>query len=290
VRNRTISSTFGFKAIACRQLPSDAAFGSRLVTIPMLPTPNESKALNYAEMRSLADKFQPRLLMLRLTQYVAVRDFQMNSCASEGFTPRARQLARVLAAPLEEDRSAQAALIALLREQDHETKIERSNEPEWLVGEILFAICHKYLPIPSWSSEILVGEIAAKVNHRLDSQGERSRLKDRRVGGFLKSLGFKTERLGSSGRGLRMTLQVHRQVHDVARRLNIDRSHITPHGALDLGNGGRPCSLCDEFGLSAGLRYFEPEPKRRLTRRRAPLFDEPDSCDDAGGSSSQTST
>ena len=97
-------------------------------------------------MRSIAEQFQSRLLAFRLAHYSTVRDFQFESEALDMMTPRARQLARVLAAPLVDVPETQADLIAVLQEQDSDMQVERSLEPEWVIVEALFAICHENLP------------------------------------------------------------------------------------------------------------------------------------------------
>jgi hypothetical protein len=279
VRNARVFSTFGFKVISSRQLPADAALASRFVVISMLPTLKESKVLNRDEMRLLAEKFQPRLLMFRLTHYSAVRRFRMRCCDLHDMTPRTRQVAQVLAAPLEDDPRAQADLIAVLRDQDREMQIDRSLEPEWLVTVALFSMCHERLPYGARYTDILVGGIAGDINKKLEDDGEDLRLGARKVGAVLKSLGMKTKLIGNRGRGFSMNQSFHREVHKVARQLGIDRSYITSSWGLDHGNGGMSCALCQEFGLTAGLQYFVSapmKPRRRMGNPRVPIFDKVD--------------
>jgi len=203
--------------IASRQLPDDTALANRAVVISMLPSLKELRPLTGEEMRRIAEQFQPRLLMFRLTRYRVARDFRMQSCNLDDITPRARQLARVLLAPLQEDEQAQADLITVLRECDRETQVERLLEPEWLVEEALFAIAHEQLPNGERRYASLVGGIAEDVNEDLKRRGEDFSLSARRVGAVLKSLGIKTARIGNLGRGLKITPGFHRKVHEVAR-------------------------------------------------------------------------
>lgn len=276
VRNGRLYSTSGFKVINSRQLPHDTALSSRAVAVSILPCLKELRTLSREEMRRIAEEFQPRLLMFRLTHFSAVRDFQMQSCNLDDMTPRARQLARVLMAPLEGDADAQSDLIALLRERDRETQIERFLEAEWLCAEALFGICHERLQHGGRTSEMLIGGVADHINYTLEYRGEDSRLSARRTGAILKSIGIKSQRLGNLGRGVRLTQAFHRKVHEVARQLGINRSHIATLTGLDQDYGGAPCALCEEFGLTAGLRFVDPtpnHPRARAVKPRTPLFD-----------------
>jgi hypothetical protein len=276
VRNGQLYSTSAFKVIASRQLPDDTALVNRAVVISMLPSLMELRPLSAEEMRRIAEQFQPRLLMFRLSRRSAVRDFRMQACNLDDMTPRARQLARVLLAPLQGDEQAQADLINVLRECDRETQLERFLEPEWLVEEVLFAIDHDRLPNGGRRFAILVGGVAGDVNNMLERRGEDLRFSPRRVGAVLKSLGIKTRRIGNLGRGLMFTPGFHRKVHEVARQLGMDRTHIASIPGVENGYGGAPCALCEEFGLTAGLRFVEPtlrQPRRSSTAPHIPLFD-----------------
>ncbi len=275
VRNGRIYSTYGFKVICSRQLPDDTALSSRAIALSILPSLKELKPLTGEEMRRITEEFQPRLLVFRLTHYPAVRDFRMQSCNLDDMTPRGRQLARVLTAPLAGDEQEQVDLIALLQERDREARVERCLELEWLGVEALFGICHEQLPHGGRVSEILMGGVANQINETLKYRGDDSRLKARKAGAIVKSLGIKSETLGNLGRGVRVTQAFRRKIHELARQLGIDRTHIATLSGLDHGYGGAPCALCEEFGLTAGLRFIDPTPRqpRRSSTAHIPLFD-----------------
>ena len=135
--------------------------------------------------------------------------------------------------------------------------MERALEPEWVVGEALFSLCHEGMEKDLLVSEILVGGVAAHVNRRLEIRGEDFRLSARKAGATLKSLGVRTERLGRLGRGLRFGSALRRQIHEIAMQLGIDRRTIAPLTALEQGYGGAACSLCEQWGLTGGLRFAE---------------------------------
>ena len=275
VRNGRFFSTYGFKVIAARHLPADAALSSRFAAISLLPTRKESKILDEKEMRSIADKFQPRLLAFRVTHHEAIRRFRLRPCDLDGMAPRARQLARVLAAPLENDSQVQSDLIAVLQEQDGQMQVERSLEPEWLVVEALFGLDHERLPRGARNISVLVGGVASDVNAMLEERGENLRMTARQAGAVLNSVGFKTERIGNMGRGLKLTHGFRRKVHDVARNLGIDRRDIAYNACQEQGYGGLPCALCEEFGITGGLRFVAPEPakpRRQVGPPRVSIF------------------
>lgn len=83
----------------------------------------------------------------------------------------------------------------------------------------------------------------------LRKTGETYLLAPRAVGNYLRSLGFNPLKLGSIGRGLRLTQQLARQVHKLAADLGIKRADIVNYQALDQGYAGKCCSHCDEYGL-----------------------------------------
>ena len=250
VRNGKLFSTYGLKIIASRDVPRDAALLSRCVIVSMLPSRKETQTLDDIAMRQIAQQFQPELLMFRFTNYSSVKNFRLPSSALQDFTSRLKQVALALVASIRGDADSEAIVLSALRERDRAAKIERALEPEWLTEENLFRLIHEG-PIHS----ILVGGIAASINEKLKFRGEDFRISARKVGSVLKSLGLKTETLGSLGRGLLFAPATRRQIHGVARQLGISRRTIATPQGLEVGYGGRCCLQCEEFGLTDGLRF-----------------------------------
>jgi hypothetical protein len=255
VRNGLRFSTYGLKVISSRQPFGDAALASRGLVISMLPTETETLPLDEATLQDLEKKFQPRLCMLRLNNYAAVKNHCVSPISMEGLSPRAKQIARALTAAFLGDSESTSTLIRILGEHDDEARIERSLEPEWLVAETLFAVCHEGMESGRLVSEILVGGVATQVNQRLQFHGEDIRLGAKKVGLVLKSLGVRTTRLGRTGRGLKLTSVLKRAIHEISAQLGIDRRAIATSTALEFGYGGAPCALCEELGLTGGLRF-----------------------------------
>ena len=253
VRNGKLFSTHGLKIVASREVPRDAPLLSRCVVVSMLPSGDETQPLDDVAMRQIAQRFQPEMLMFRFANHSRVKSFRLPSNVLEDFTPRMKQIALALVAPILRHTESESIVMSALRERDRAAKIERALEPEWLAEETLFGLIHE-----SSVHSILVGGVAASINEKLEFRGEGFRISARKIGSVLKSLGLRTEALGSLGRGLLFTPAMRRQIHAVARHLGISRRTIATSGGLESGYGGRRCLLCEEFGLTDGLRFNDP--------------------------------
>jgi hypothetical protein len=252
-RNGKLLSTYGVKIIASREVPRDAPLLSRCVIVSMLPTRNETLPLDDVSIRKIAHRFQPEMLMFRFANYSMVKTFRLPSNALECFTPRMKQVALALVAPIQNHTESESIVLLSLRDRDRDAEIERLLEPEWLAATILLELIHE-CPIHS----ILVGGIASSINAKLKFRGEDFRIGARKVGSVLKSLGLKTESLGRLGRGLLCTPAMNRQIHAAARHLGISRRTIATSPGLEAGYGGRRCLQCEEVGLTDGLRFDDP--------------------------------
>jgi hypothetical protein len=279
VRNGIPFSTYGLKVISLRQPFGDAALASRGLVIPMLPTEAETLDLDAAAMQELEEKFQPRLCMMRLSNYAAVKNQRVPPKDLEGMSPRIKQIARALTAPFLGSAANTSTLLRILRDQDDDARIERSLEPEWLVAEALFALCHEGMESGRRIAEILVGGVAAEVNQTLQIRGEDIRYGAKKVGLVLKSLGVRTALLGRMGRGLKLTSDLKRKIHELAAQLGIDRRAIAASTALEFGYGGAPCVLCKQFGLTSGLRFVKITrflPREHPSTEHRPIFEQRD--------------
>src|SRR2546422_11484174 len=76
---------------------------------------------------------------------------------------------------------------------DEAVKLDRVSEIPSILLEALLVCCHERRPA------VHVSEIADLANDILSRQGELLELSARQVGGKLKNLGFRTERLDSAG-------------------------------------------------------------------------------------------
>jgi|ERR1700687_4934959 len=104
-------------------------------------------------------------------------------------------------------------------------EVERANEPEALVVIALFSYCHA-----KDSSTVLVGQVATWINACRRNIGEEADLKPRAVGAILKSLGFTTDKVDSFGRGLRLTVEVKRKIHQLMQSYTLSPFQPTTIG------------------------------------------------------------
>jgi hypothetical protein len=259
-RNGRRFLTYCLKVISSRQPPGDAALSSRVLIVSMLPTEEDTLPLDEAAMREIEYELQPKLCMYRLKKYFAVKNFRMPPNSLRDLSPRMKQLARALSAAFLGDPEITSELLAILGRYDDEIRIERSLEPEWLVVETLFDLCHEGMGRGHLVSDILVGGVAAQVNQCLENHSEDVRLSAKKVGLVLRSLGLPTVRLGRLGRGLKLALGLKRKIHQIAGELGIDRRCTATLAGLEQGYGGVPCPLCEEFGVTGGLRFVATPP------------------------------
>jgi energy-coupling factor transporter ATP-binding protein EcfA2 len=269
-RNGRLFQTFSSKVISSRQPPLDGALASRAILIRMLPTQKNLLPLDKSNMEQIARAFQPKLLMFRLQNYASVKKSQVAFERLKDLTPRMRDLVQGMAAPLLGQAMLEDKLISILREYDREARIDRSLEPEWLVVEALFDMCHQGAANNRIISETLVGGMAIHINQSLALRGEDISLTSRSVGGVLKGLGIRTRRLGNLGRGLTFTSLMKKKTHELARRFGFDRTDFATVPGLESGYGGAPCVLCEDFGLTGGLRFIDlPARSPKVAQRSA---------------------
>jgi hypothetical protein len=252
------------KIICTNQPVEDIALNTRAIHISLLPSSRKLKPVDRFTLEQIAAEKQPRLLAFRLKNLSRVRRSPALLEEIEKFSPKMRDIGRALAVPLLGEIQLESDLIQVLHEQNTDALLERSHDPTWWVVVTFLDRSHRM------RGELCVGDFTELVNRRrrLAGEGERA-LKPRRVGAILKSLGIKTKRLGSWGRGFEFDPQLDRKAHALARDFGITRREITSWMAVKSGYGGPPCSLCAEFNLNAGLR-FHSLPTTRF--KRGPLF------------------
>lgn len=233
--------TFCPKVISSRPGPTDSALASRAVFISMLPTHRSLPELDPATQEKIGKEFQGRFLDYRLQNYSKISAGV--TLEIPNFTPRTRDLARALVAPLQGHEQLKQQLLDDLEPLNDEAKLSRHGEPEWAVATALFQECH------CTRGALTVGALTETVNEVLGRIGESYALQPRAVGAVLRSLRLQTRKLGNLGRGLIITQPLTEQVHRLACDLGIKRSDILNHQAVDAGYAGAPCELCDDYGL-----------------------------------------
>lgn len=275
-RNNGLGSLYGPKIFSSRQMPGDAALESRALVVRMYRTKKKLRRLDQEALNKIAAEFQNRLLMFRFTNSALTCQGSLPGADLEGLNPRTRDLAVSLMAPLGGKPQVIAQLLTILKERDNEVRIEQSLEPEWLVVETLFAMCHDRRSPGDSVSETTIGGVASCLNSRLQQRGEAFKFSPKKIGGVLRGLGIRPIPLGNLGNGLRYTSVMKEQIHKLAGHFNIDRRTIVYSGGLEAGYGGLACELCEKFGVTGGLRFVDVSVKPRILTRKNPrpyLFD-----------------
>jgi hypothetical protein len=259
IRNGRAFDTYCSKVIASRQPPMDAALASRSIIIATSPSTRLLAPLDQAAIERIALEFQPKLLMYRLQNFHNLRVSSFFSSRIGGMTHRIRDIAEALAVPMLGDSDLENGLIDVLDQQDHDARIQRSLEPEWILLETLYALCHQdeerpYRPSRKICS-ILVGGIAEMINQRMAKRGEDLRFTAKMTGLVLRGLGIHTKSLGSLGRGIALTSAIRQKVHMLSGQFGLNRRSLLSIAADDQEYGGAPCALCEKFGLTGGLKF-----------------------------------
>jgi hypothetical protein len=260
IRGGKLYDTFCPKVISSRIATADGALASRAVFISMIPTGRFLPELGLSTQEEIANQLHGQFFRYRLENYSRALS---DGLSKLDFVPRMRDLARALAAPLFGHRQLEQLLIQDLQPQNEGAKLSLHGEPEWVVATALFEEAHH-------RGVFTVGDLTIDVNEWLEKIGETYSLTPRAVGNYLRSLGFSPLKLGSIGRGLRMTQQLAKQVHKLAAVLGIKRADITYYQAIDNGWAGKSCSLCDQYGLLVledGTKLRTEDPFKEIRER-----------------------
>jgi hypothetical protein len=262
IRNGNAFDTFCPKVIASREFPSDAALASRAILIGIAPAIRAVEFLDDTAIEQIAVEFQDKLLQFRMRAFNQLGVSQTFYSAATALAPRMRDLAHALATPLLGDVELEKELIEALEWKDSEARVHRSLEPEWLVAQVLFRLCHPDHglgnPLTGRLAAATVGAISIEINEMMARRGEDQRLQARRVGAIMRTLGVRTKSLGNLGRGIELTPDVREQIHGLAQRMGITRKDLLNLFGGEPEFGGAPCKACEKFRLLAGLKFVAP--------------------------------
>jgi hypothetical protein len=212
-RNEQITDIFSAKAVCSREPVRDALLASQALQITLSPTCQQLPFLEDADSRQIADEFQPKLLLYRLTNYGKIRTPEID--VSELTAPM-QDVARALGSCFDGDKELQLGVVQLLRERDQEVRIERSTEPESAILEGLLFCSHD-----EGRSHVLCGELADIANTMWAKRGESQQTTPESVGWKLRALDLHSEPIGSEGKGLRLTEAVRARVHTLAQEYGV---------------------------------------------------------------------
>jgi len=247
-------NVFGPKAIASRQGAGDAALASRGLVVVSRPSVRALSVLDPNALAEIEDQLQPKLLAFRLENFRRAKPVTL---ASSRLTPRTLDIVRALAIPFLGDPELERELLEIIKPHDAQATTDRHDEPEWVVMTALLRKIHRR---GAGSALLTVKELTSDVEYQLAEAGESYHLKPRKVGEVLRSLGFPTQRLGSLGRGLRVSRTLVRSIHVTAKNLGICRADTyIPEDSDEAFGGtfeecerngfGGTCPDCEEVGL-----------------------------------------
>ncbi len=205
--------------VVCSPEPlRDVYLASLALQVALAPTRRTLPALSDETSRQIADEFQAKLFMYRIRNHSNVR---LPDIDVAGLTAPTQCLARSLAACIVGDDKLQAELVPLLRQQDREFQVERAAGLESVILEALLCCCHDRT-----RSTVRVAELAEITNSILARRGEIPRVSPETVGRRLKSLRFRTEPVGSSGKGLWLLGEVCATIHKLAVEYEVQQDPV----------------------------------------------------------------
>jgi hypothetical protein len=156
---------------------------------------------------------QSRLLLYRFKtrEWVATSKFRVT-----GLRPEFCAIAESLAASILDDSTLQADVIQLLKQRDHQSRVDRASGENGIVIRATLALCHE----PD-IQQAYVRDIATAAIRICNEEGESLRISSGRVGYILKYLGLFTQRLGNAGRGLKLDRATQFRVHKLAQSYEV---------------------------------------------------------------------
>jgi hypothetical protein len=196
--------------VVCSQEPlDDPSLIGLALQIALAPTSQRLPVLDGQVSAQVAEEFQAKLLHYRLTNHG-------NVCTPEidvqGLTAPTQGVARSLAACVVGDEELQSGVVPLLLQQDREIQVELSAGLQSILLEALLFCCHD-----GNRSSVRAAELAEITNTILAGRGQGLQISAGTVGWKLKSLGFRTEAIGSGGKGLYLLDEIRTRIHTLAR-------------------------------------------------------------------------
>ena len=187
-------------------------------------------------VRELAAQLQAQLLRFRFENYKRVQPVPVPG--DEAFRPRARDLLRALTAAHADVQRSQRLLEFF--ESGQGVQPEPLNPEHNAVLRALFSVIHLCEDFNS----IWIGDLTEHVNFFLQQTGEKLRLRPRKVGAVLTSLGFSTRTRTNTGWVIFLNRQDAEKLHQLAASYGID-------GMRDRSLNISPadCGLCRAAGL-----------------------------------------
>jgi hypothetical protein len=246
LRASRASDLFGPKVIASRRGPGDAALDSRGFHIIARPSSRALAVLTPNAQAEIELRLQPKLLAFRLNNYIRLLHAEAYPNVDSCLTARVHDMFRALKLPVSGNNELERELLAIVTLHDKQARIDRQSEPEWAVMIALLRYTH--LRGPGAPTSVTAGQLAKSVQCVLEQSGESYRLTPKKVGVLLGSLGFRTKALGSLGRGVEISKEFVRSVHETATRHGICTADLLLPDVISDGFFGT-CQDCEREGL-----------------------------------------
>jgi hypothetical protein len=178
------------------------------IQIPLIPTRNALPQFDLELAADTSKEMRARLHQYREENLAKVRESRFDA---PEFSSPTREIAASLGSCIVDDTELQARVIRLLRDQEKDSRVRRTNSPEAVVFEAGLFLCHE-----PRRGRALVGEVATIASGIFKGRGESIELEPRAVGDILRSGGLFTQRLGRAGRGIVLTRENRKKIHDLA--------------------------------------------------------------------------
>lgn len=221
--------------IACTAEPiRDARLSDLAMHVVLVPSQSRLPKFDQQSAEATSREIRPYLQQYRQNNLEAVRDSQFEA---PEFSSPTNEIAAMLGRSIVGDSDLQARVIPLLRDQDRESRLRRTDSLQAVIVEAGLFLSHE-----GRRGQARVGEFTDVAEAILKGRGEVIKLEPRAVGDILRSMGLFSQRLGSAGRGIRFGNGIRRKFHDLARAFDVRSLHE---------NGVR-CEFCERARAGLG--------------------------------------
>jgi hypothetical protein len=164
--------------------------------------------LSPSEADRIAAEYQAKLLRYRLLNWSKIRTpaLDMNR-----LTVPMQNLAYSLVASIVDDDQLQNQIVPFLKPVDSEIRVDLASLLASIVLEALLARCHS-----TTDEKISVEDLTADVNTILRGRGEVLTVSTESVGWKLRSLGLHRDFIRGGRKGVTLTQEVRKRIHDLA--------------------------------------------------------------------------
>jgi hypothetical protein len=207
VGGKFVEASSAIVVFAPEPLRDQASAGFPL-ELELFPTADYIPRLSASKAEQISGEYQPQLLHYRLLSLARVNApaFELSQ-----FTIPMRDVAHNLGAGIVDDNELQAQLVPLLKPADREVRVGYANLLTAIVLEVLLARCHT-----ATGKYFAVTDVCKDVNTVLRARGDVTELSPEKVGWNLRALGLRTEFILRGRRGLVLSDDVRKKIHELA--------------------------------------------------------------------------